>query len=84
MSKFSIEKLFSDSAQKIVGQIFGVSQNSGIEKFFASEGYVLNPSMLCFRKFPVAKSLSIGRRERRFSVENFLSHSDENIRERTL
>ena len=50
-----------------------MSINSGIEKIYASEGYVTisvdifcltvpiiyvgNPSMLCFRKFPEAKML---------------------------
>ena len=57
--------------KKFVGQPFRVSLISGLEKFYASEGYVTifveffcltvpkiyvgNPSMLCFRIFPEAK-----------------------------
>ena len=43
--------------------------------------------MLCFRKFPVAKKFMDKRGEggvSRFSVENFLSHSAEKFRRRTL
>ena len=71
---------------------------SGIEKFYASEGYVtifcrnlfvsqfrtysqVNPSVLCFRKFPVAKKFMHKRGGvSRFSVEIFLSHSPEKVR----
>ena len=58
--------------KNFVGEPFSVSLISGIEKFYASEGYVTifrrkffvsqyrnisqrNPSVLCFRKFLVAK-----------------------------
>ena len=71
---------------------------SGIEKFYASEGYVTifprkffvsqhrktlqgNPSVLCFRKFPVAKKFMDKKRGvSRFSVEKFLSHGAEKFR----
>ena len=40
-----------------------------------------NPSMLCFRKFPVAKKFmdKRGGGVSTSSIENFLSHSDENF-----
>ena len=79
-------------AKNFVGQPFRVSLISGIEKFYPSEGYVTifcrnffsqcqkisygNPSVLCFRKFPVAKKfMDKGGGVSRFSVENFLFHS---------
>ena len=40
LSRFSIEKFLSHSAEKVVGQPFRVSLISGIEKCYASEGYV--------------------------------------------
>ena len=65
--------------KSLVGEPFSVSLISGIEKFYASEGYVTifrrnifclkkpkrfveEPSMLCFRKFLVAKKF-IDKRE---------------------
>ena len=42
----------------------------------------MNPSVLCFRKFPVAKKFmdKRGGGVSRFSIENFSSHSAENFR----
>ena len=57
--------------KSLIGQTFRESINSDVEKLYASKGYVtisvevfgltvpkiyvVNPSMLCFRKFPEAK-----------------------------
>ena len=83
-SKFPVEKFLSHNAEKFRGAKHRVSLISGFEKIFASDGYVSNPSVLCFRSFPVAKILSIRRGKSIFSVENFWSHSDEHFRSRTL
>ena len=40
VSRFSFENFLSNCAKKIVGELLTVSLISGIEKFFASEGYV--------------------------------------------
>ena len=40
VSKFCVEKFLSHSAEKFVGEPFRVSLISGIEKFYALEGYV--------------------------------------------
>ena len=42
----------------------------------------VNPSVLCFRKLPVAKKFMVKRAGgvSKFSVENFFSHSAENFR----
>ena len=59
-----------------------------IRKFFVSQcqkSLQGNPSVMCFRNFPVAKSfLDKQWGVSRFSVENFLSHSAENIRRGTF
>ena len=95
-------KFFCLTVLKIlVGQHFRVSLISGIEKFYAEEGYVMifrrtfvsqyrkilqgNPSVLCIGKFPVAKKFMVKKGGvSKFSVEYFLSHSDETIFRSTL
>ena len=97
-------KFFCLTVPKIfVGEPFSVSLISGIEKFYASEGYVKsfhrkffvsqyrnisqrNPSVLCSRKFLVAKKF-MDKREgevSRFCFENYLSHSAEKNRRGTF
>ena len=51
----------------------------------AEKLWLVNPSVLCFRKFPVAKKF-MDKKEgvSRFSVENFLSHCTEIFHRRTL
>ena len=84
--------------KNFVGEPFSVSLISGIEKVYASEGchYFLskffvsqyrktlqgNPSVLCFRKFLVAKKFmdKKGGRVSKISVENVLSQSPEKLR----
>ncbi len=86
--------------KNFVGEPFSVSLNSGIEKFYTSDGYVtffdflskvycftvpkisqMNPFVLFFRNFPVAKKFMDKRwGVSRFSVGNFLPHSAYNFR----
>ena len=40
VSKVSVENFLSQSAEKFVGETFSLSLFSGIENFYASEGYV--------------------------------------------
>ena len=40
VSRFSVDLFWSHNAENFVGQPFRVSLNSGIEKLYASEGYV--------------------------------------------
>ncbi len=40
VSKLSVEKFLSQSAEKFLGEPFSVSSIPGIETFYASEGYV--------------------------------------------
>ena len=72
VSRFSFEKFCLTVPKKFVGEPIRESVIAGVEKFYASEGYVTifhrnffvsqhrnvsqrNLSMLCIRKFPVAK-----------------------------
>ena len=51
VSRFSVKNFLSHSSKKIVGERFSVSLISGIEKFYASEGYVT-----IFRRFFLSHS----------------------------
>ena len=74
--------------KNFIDEPFSLSLNSGIEKLYASEGYItifrlknfvsqyrniskINRSVLCFSKFPVAKSFWIKKREHQDSPSKF-------------
>ena len=87
VSKFSVENFLSHSAENLSrGESFSVSLISGIEKFYASEGYVMIfcrfflvsqcrkvswASLQCFRKFGVSKKFTHNRGYHNFSPKIF-------------